>query len=113
MLGVPAAFALTRGPIRAAAHIRFTFLSFRFGPELSIILPLFVIYKQLGLYDSYVGMILVHQLITLPLIVLITAGFFRDVPMEIEEAAVLDGAGVWMTLIRIFVPIASRESPAQ
>jgi multiple sugar transport system permease protein len=105
LLGVPAAFALARGPIRGAEQIRFTFLSFRFAPELSIILPLFLIYKQLGFYDTYAGMILVHQLITLPLIILITAGFFRDVPIEIEEAAVLDGAGVWMTLVSVFIPI--------
>ena len=105
LLGVPAAFALARARFRIAEHIRFTFLSFRFAPELSIILPLFVIYKQFGIYDTYAGMILVHQLITLPLIILITAGFFRDVPIEVEEAAVLDGAGVWMTLIAIFIPI--------
>jgi multiple sugar transport system permease protein len=105
LLGVPAAFALARARFRISEHIRFTFLSFRFAPELSIILPLFVIYKQFGIYDTYAGMILVHQLITLPLIILITAGFFRDVPIEVEEAAVLDGAGVWMTLIAIFIPI--------
>ena len=107
LLGVPAAYALARGGIRGAVHIRFTFLSFRFAPELSIILPLFIIYKQIGLYDTYAGMILVHQLITLPLIILITTGFFRDVPVEIEEAAALDGAGVWTTLIKVLVPIVT------
>lgn len=105
LIGVPAAFALARGSLFAAIHIRFTFLSFRFAPELAVILPLFVIYKQIGLYDSYVGMILVHQLITLPLIILIATNFFREVPVEIEEAAVLDGAGIATTLLRVLVPI--------
>lgn len=105
LIGVPAAFALARGVLRGSVHIRFTFLSFRFAPELAIILPLFVIYKQVGLYDSYVGMILVNQLITLPLVILITTGFFREIPIEIEEAAVLDGAGIWMTLTKVLVPI--------
>ena len=104
LIGVPAAFALARGALLGAVHVRFTVLSFRFGPELAIILPLFLIYKQIGLYDSYVGMILVHQLITLPLVILITTGFFREAPVEIEEAAVLDGAGIWSTLIRVLVP---------
>jgi multiple sugar transport system permease protein len=105
LIGVPAAFSLARGSLFAAVHIRFTFLSFRFAPELSIILPLFVIYKQIGLYDSYVGMILVHQLITLPLVILIASSFFREIPVEIEEAAVLDGAGIVTTLVKVLVPI--------
>jgi multiple sugar transport system permease protein len=105
LIGVPAAFALARGSLFAAVHIRFTFLSFRFAPELAIILPLFVIYKQIGLYDSYVGMILVHQLITLPLVILIASSFFHEIPVEIEEAAVLDGAGIPTTLVKVLVPI--------
>ena len=105
LIGVPAAVALARGSLFAAVHIRFTFLSFRFAPELAVILPLFVIYKQIGLYDSYVGMILVHQLITLPLIILIATNFFREIPVEIEEAAVLDGASIFTTLVKVLVPI--------
>lgn len=105
LIGVPAAFALARGGLFGAIHIRFTFLSFRFAPELAIILPLFLIYKQVGLYDTYAGMILVHQLITLPLVILIASSFFREIPVEIEEAAVLDGAGIITTLVRVLVPI--------
>ena len=71
-----------------------------------MILPLYVIYTRIGLYDTYLGMILVHQLITLPLMILILASFFRDLPIEIEEAARVDGAGIWTTLLRIVVPIA-------
>jgi multiple sugar transport system permease protein len=106
VVGVPAAFALARGRFRSAGNIRFTFLSFRFAPEMSIILPLYVIYTQIGLYDSYPGMILVHQLITLPLVILISSGFLRDIPREIEEAAALDGAGIWATLVQVVMPIA-------
>jgi multiple sugar transport system permease protein len=106
VLATPAAYALARRPTKAAERVRFTFLSFRFAPELSIILPLFVIYTRTGLYDSYVGMILVHQLITLPLMVLILTSFFRDIPLEIEEAARVDGARIGRLLINIVVPIA-------
>ena len=106
LIGIPAAFALARSRFRGTGNIRFTFFSFRFAPELSIILPLYLIYTQIGLYDSYPGMILVHQLITLPLIILITSGFFRDIPREIEEAAALDGSGIWSLLTRVIVPIA-------
>jgi multiple sugar transport system permease protein len=106
LLAVPAAYALARRRTKGARSIQFTFLSFRFAPELSIILPLYVIYTRSGLYDTYAGMILVHQLITLPLAVLILASFFRDIPVEIEEAARVDGAPVWRILISIVIPIA-------
>lgn len=105
LLGIPAAYALARGRGGWRKHVAFTFLSFRFAPELSIILPLYVIYTQVGLYDSYAGMILVHQLITLPLTVWILRNHFRDVPKEIEEAARIDGAGVVRILLRVVLPI--------
>ena len=106
LLAVPAAYALARRRTSGARQIQFTFLSFRFAPELSIILPLYVIYTRSGLYDTYAGMILAHQLITLPLSVLILASFFRDIPVEIEEAARVDGAPVWRILVSIVIPIA-------
>ncbi len=106
LIGIPAAYALARRRDKTSDKLRFTFLSFRFAPELVIILPLYVIYTRIGLYDTYAGMILVHQLITLPLIILILASFFRDMPIEIEEAARIDGAGIWTILTSIVVPIA-------
>ncbi len=106
VLGLPAAYALARGEPRRANRARFTILSFRFAPELSIILPLYAFYTVTGLYDSYLGMILVHQLITLPLIILILMSFIRDIPIEIEEAARIDGAGPLTILLSMIVPIA-------
>ena len=106
ILGLPAAYALARGEAKRANRARFTILSFRFAPELAIILPLYAFYTRTGLYDSYVGMILVHQLITLPLMILILMSFIRDIPIEIEEAARIDGAGPLTILLQIIVPIA-------
>ncbi|WP_119272777.1 carbohydrate ABC transporter permease [Taklimakanibacter deserti] len=106
ILGLPAAYALARGEPRRANRARFTILSFRFAPELAIILPLYAFYTMTGLYDSFLGMILVHQLITLPLIILILMSFIRDIPLEIEEAARIDGAGPLTILLSIIVPIA-------
>jgi multiple sugar transport system permease protein len=106
ILGLPAAYALARGEANRANRARFTILSFRFAPELAIILPLYAFYTKTGLYDSYVGMILVHQLITLPLMILILMSFIRDIPIEIEEAARIDGAGPLTILLQIIVPIA-------
>lgn len=105
LVGVPAAYALSRARFKARHSIAFTFLSFRFAPELAVILPLFVIYRQLGLYDTYQGMILAHQLIALPLVIWIMLSFFNDLPLEIEEAARVDGASVLQTLLFVALPI--------
>lgn len=104
-VGIPAAYALSRARFKARHSIAFTFLSFRFAPELAVILPLFVVYRQVGLYDTYPGMILAHQLIALPLVIWIMLSFFNDLPLEIEEAAKVDGASVWQTLVRVALPI--------
>ncbi len=106
VVGVPAAYTLARSKFRGREQIAFTFLSFRFAPELAIILPLFVIYRDLGLYDTYLGLILVHQLITLPIVIWIMIGFFQEIPRELEEAAKVDGANLWQVLLRVAVPIA-------
>ncbi len=105
LIGIPAAYALARASIAGRDQIAFTFLSFRFAPELAVILPLFVIYQKIGLYDTYLGMILVHQLITLPIVIWIMLSFFQDVPKGIEEAARVDGASVWQVLLLVALPI--------
>lgn len=106
IVGVPAAYVLARGQMKGREHIAFTFLSFRFAPEFAIILPLFVIYQQSGLYDTYVGLILAHQLLTLPLVIWITRGFIEDIPFSLEEAARVDGASPFQRLVHVVVPIA-------
>lgn len=105
VVGIPAAYALARSNLPGRDGIAFTFLSFRFAPELAVILPLFVIYRQIGLYDTYAGMILVHQLIALPLVIWIMMSFFQEVPRDIEEAARIDGASIWQILRHVALPI--------
>jgi len=99
LTGVPAAYALARFKFKLKEDIAFTFLSFRFAPEIAVIIPIFVIYRSLGLYNTYIGMILVYQLITLPLIIWIMRGYFEDIPESIEQAARLDGYS-WFSIFR-------------
>ncbi|ADD43728.1 carbohydrate ABC transporter permease [Stackebrandtia nassauensis] len=91
VIGIPAAYAAARYRFRGSDNLMFTLLSFRFAPELLVIIPLAVLYQQLGLYDTWVGMIWVLQLVTMPLVVWILRSFFQDFPAELEEAALLDG----------------------
>jgi multiple sugar transport system permease protein len=100
ILGLPAAYALARIDFRGKEDMAFAFLSLRFAPELIVILPLFIIYQQLSLYDTYLGLIIVYQLITFPLMVWMMRSFFEDVPKEIEEAVQIDG-GTWWTSFRM------------
>lgn len=108
VIGLPAAYALARMDFKGKEDIAFSFLSLRFAPELVIILPLFVIYQQFKLYNTYIGLILVYQLITFPLMVWMMRSFFEDVPKEIEEAVSIDGGGWWhsffMISFRIVLP---------
>lgn len=105
LVGVPAAYALIRGRTKGEDSLAFTFMSFRFAPELMVIIPLYGIYQQLGLYDNFLGMILAHQLITIPMIIWIVRTFLSDVPVEIEEAAQIDGCGPLAILWKVVLPV--------
>jgi multiple sugar transport system permease protein len=105
LLGLPAAFALARFKFLGRSHIAFTFLTFRFVPELSIILPLYIIFQKIKLYNTYIGLILAYQLITLPLFVWIIRVFFDNIPRELEEAALVDGANWWYIFWQVDLPL--------
>jgi len=91
LLGTFAAYSLARFSFRFKEDIAFTFLSFRFAPELMVILPLYVVFQKAGLIDSYFGLTAAYQLITLPFMIWVLRGFFEDIPREIEQAARVDG----------------------
>jgi multiple sugar transport system permease protein len=106
ILGVPAAYAFARFKFRLGENIAFTLLSFRFAPPLLVLLPLSLYFKQLGLTDSYGGLIWVYQLICLPLILWIVRGYFEDVSPDIEHAYRVAGHGWWTTFRKIAIPLA-------
>jgi multiple sugar transport system permease protein len=105
LLGTPVAYVLARYNFKAKSDIHFFYLSLYFMPPLLILIPLFVLYNKIHLYNTYLGMVLVLQLINLPLVVLILRGFFEDIPVEIEQSARVDGArGPWI-FWRIILPL--------
>ena len=83
----------------------FTILSFKFAPEILVILPVFLIFQKIGLYDTYFGLIWVYQLITMPLLIWVVRGYFEDVSVEIEQAAQLDGYRWYEIFFKILVPL--------
>ncbi len=106
VLGIPAAYAFARFKFRLGEDIAFTLLSFRFAPPLLVLLPLALYFQQMGLIDTYFGLIWVYQLITLPLILWIVRGYFEDISEDIEHAYRLDGNGWFKTFVRIAIPLA-------
>jgi multiple sugar transport system permease protein len=106
LLGVPASYAFARFKFRGGEDMAFTLLSFRFAPPLLVLLPLLSYFQAIGLYDSYFGLIWVYQLITLPLVLWITRGYFEDVSEDIELAYRLDGHSWLATFFKIAIPLA-------
>jgi multiple sugar transport system permease protein len=106
LLGVPAAYAFARFKFRLGENIAFTLLSFRFAPPLLVLLPLTLYFQEIGLSDTYFGLIWVYQLIALPLILWIVRGYFEDISPDIEHAYRIAGHSWWQTFTRIAVPLA-------
>ncbi len=106
ILGVPAAYAFARFKFRLGEDIAFTMLSFRFAPPILVLLPLQLYFQDIGLYDTYFGLVWVYQLITLPLILWIVRGYFEDISPDIEHAYRLDGHSWFKSMWKIAIPLA-------
>jgi multiple sugar transport system permease protein len=106
LLGVPAAYAFARFKFPLSEDIAFTLLSFRFAPPLLVLLPLSLYFQELGLDDTYTGLIWVYQLIALPLILWIVRGYFEDISPDIENAYRIAGHSWLRTFFKIAVPLA-------
>jgi multiple sugar transport system permease protein len=106
VVSVLAAFSLSRmrfwGSGMLATGIFLTYLI----PESLLFIPLFQIVRGLGLLNSYWSMVLVYPTLTVPFCTWIMIGYFSSIPKELDEAAVIDGAGHMQLLLRIFVPVA-------
>ncbi|MDR0654491.1 MAG: carbohydrate ABC transporter permease [Synergistaceae bacterium] len=103
--GVPAAYALARYDFKKKEDLAFQILSFKFAPEILVILPIFTIFQRIGLYDTYLGLIWIYQLITMPLVIWVVRGYFEEISVEIEQAAQLDGYKWFDVFFKILVPL--------
>ena len=89
--GVPMGYSLARSPIRGKEAIGTSILVLRMLPEMIFLLPLYAIYRRVGLFDTWTGMVLAFQILTLPFAVWLLRGFILQVPAELEDAARVDG----------------------
>jgi len=103
-LGSMAAYSLTRYRV-GGNFLPFWILSQRMLPPIAIILPVYILMRNLGLLDTYYAIIIMHTLLNLPFVVWLMTGFFREVPEAIDEAAVIDGCGPFSAFLRVVLPI--------
>jgi multiple sugar transport system permease protein len=110
-VAVFAAYALSRMQFKGRESYLNWVLGQRFMPPIAILIPLVTIYKGLGLRDTdnyymgYLGLILIYALVNLPIALLLMKSFFDDIPKDIDEAAMIDGATRWESFRRIVLPM--------
>jgi multiple sugar transport system permease protein len=104
-----ASYALTRFRFPARLDVLFLFwvLLIKMVPPIVIAIPLYQVLRLVGLLNTLPGLILVYQVYTLPYCIWLLLGFVRDVPIEIEEAAAIDGASTWQTIRSIVLPLVA------
>ncbi|RVD31889.1 carbohydrate ABC transporter permease, partial [Mesorhizobium sp. M4A.F.Ca.ET.020.02.1.1] len=110
IIGSLAAYGLTRYRYHFAwfknEDISFFFLSQLILPPVVLALPFLVLYREVGLLDTRVGLILLYTLMVLPIVIWIMRDQFNSIPVELEEAALVDGLSIWGAFFRIVMPIA-------
>ncbi len=106
-LGTLAAYALSRFRVPIKDDLLFFILSTRFMPPIAVAIPIYLMFRQLGLLDSYVGMILLYTAVNVSLAVWLLKGFIDEIPREYEEAALVDGYTRLQAFVKTVLPQAT------
>ncbi|WP_282202996.1 carbohydrate ABC transporter permease [Kitasatospora fiedleri] len=107
VLGMFAAAALSRFRFRGRRSIMVAILIVQMLPGSALLIPTFLVFNRMGLLGTYTGLILAYVAIVLPFSIWVMRGFFIAVPVEIEEAARIDGASTWQVLYKILFPLVA------
>lgn len=106
LLGTPAAYVMARFEFRGKRDLWFWYISNRFITPVVVVLPFFLIARQLNLLDSQWYLVLVYQTFTIPLVVWLCLDQFRAVPRDVDDAAKVDGCNLFQTFFYINLPLA-------
>lgn len=105
LMAVTAAFALSRVRFRGRGLLLLTILSVSMFPQIAVLAGLFEIVRAFGLFNSIWSLVFSYTIFTLPFTVWVLTTFMRDLPIEIEEAAIVDGANPWVIITKVFMPL--------
>tara|TARA_R110002124_G_scaffold114535_41_gene269602 strand:+ start:13638 stop:14483 length:846 start_codon:yes stop_codon:yes gene_type:complete len=104
-LAVTAAFALSRVRFQGRGFLLMVILAVSMFPQIAVLAGLFEVIRALGIYNTPWALIFSYTIFTLPFTVWVLTTFMRDLPVEIEEAAIVDGASPWVIITRVFMPL--------
>lgn len=104
-LAVTAAFALSRVHFRGRGLLLLTILAVSMFPQIAVLAGLFEMIRAMGIYNTLFALIFAYMIFTLPFTVWVLTTFMRDLPIEIEEAAIVDGASPFTIIRRVFLPL--------
>ena len=107
VVGFPAAYTLARIPFRGRNHVNFFVLSMRMAPAFAFLVPYYLTFRFLGLLDNYLALILIDLTFTLPFAVWMLQGVIAEMPIELEEAAMVDGCTRTSVMWRIVAPLTA------
>jgi multiple sugar transport system permease protein len=107
VLATCAAYAITRLDFPGSQTALNIALAITVFPAISIATPLFNLWRQIGIYDTWVGLIIPYLSLTLPVAMWTLSSYFRQIPREVEQAAQVDGASTWQTMWKVMVPLAA------
>jgi multiple sugar transport system permease protein len=106
LFAVLGGYGFARHKFKGKAFLQQAVLSSQMLPTAAVIVPLFIILRTLGLLNTHLGLILAYLIVTLPLSVWMITGYFRAIPVDIEEAAFIDGCSRIGILVRVILPIS-------
>jgi multiple sugar transport system permease protein len=113
ILSLLATYALSRWKLKGSDNIFFWTITNRMAPPAAFLLPMFLLYTRVfkvgdySLFDTRIGLILVYCVFNLPFAIWLMKGIMDGIPVELDEAAVVDGASTWTVLYKIIVPLAA------
>lgn len=105
LLSLPAAYAFSRFRFRGRNTLMVQFLAINMFPVVMLILPLFVLFRQLGLLDTYFALIAGHATFTLPFAIWLMTSYVDNIPAELDQAAMIDGATRWQVMWLVILPL--------
>src|SRR5690606_32539005 len=107
LLGIPASYALSIRPVKRVSDVLFFFISTKMLPVVAVIVPIYVIAGQLRVLDNIWTLVVLYTAMNLPIAVWMMRSFFQEIPVEVLEAASMDGAGLMRTLRSVLLPMVA------
>ena len=104
-IAAPAAYSMAFAPTKGTNGLLLWMLSTKFMPAVGALLPIYVIFQQLGMLDTTAALVIIFTMMNLPIMVWMLFTYFKDIPQEILEAARMDGASVWDEFKHVLLPL--------